>query len=95
MTRQQAIVADLLHACAHPAVAGAALFALNYDTIERARIGAARRRESLGVFVAHEVAEFAHGASAKDKARLARRMRGAPAPIAAGLEAILENPARS
>ena len=90
MTRQQAIVADLLHACAHPAVAGAALFALSGPTIEKARVGAALRRQSIGSFVADEVDRFARAASAQDKARLARRMRGAPAPIAAGLEAILE-----
>ncbi|QLP98395.1 MAG: hypothetical protein HZY79_14865 [Rhodoblastus sp.] len=95
MTRQQAIVADLLHACAHPAVAGAALFALSADAIERARVGAARRRQSIGAFVAHSVADFARVASERDKALLARRMRGAPAPIVAGLEAILENPPRA
>lgn len=89
MTRQQAIVADLLHACVHPAVAGAALFAVSEETIEKARIAAALRRQPLGDFVARKVAGFADAASAQDKARLARRMRAAPTPIAAGLEAIL------
>ena len=88
--RHHAILADLLHACAHPAVASAALFALNRNALEKARYGAARRRQSLGAFVAQEVDRFARAASAQDRARLIRAMRGAPAPIAAGLEAILE-----
>lgn len=88
--RQHAILADLLHACAHPEVASAALFALSRDAMEKARYGAARRRQPLGVYVAQEVDRFARAASAQDRLRLARRMRGAPAPIAAGLEAILE-----
>lgn len=91
MLRQHAIIADLLHACAHPAVADAALFALSDATVERARISAAGRSQSLGAFVACQVADFARDAGPCDHARLARRMRGASTPIVAGLEAILEN----
>lgn len=94
MSRQQAIIADLLHACAHPAVADAALFALSDETVERARVVAARRRQPIGVFVAHEVADFAREAGPLERARLASRMRGAATPIAAGLEAILESNVR-
>lgn len=90
MKRQQAIVADLLHACAHPAVAKAALFALSHQAVEKARVGAARRRQPLDAFVAEEVDRFARAATEQDRRRLVRRMRGSPAPIAAGLEAILE-----
>lgn len=90
MTRQSPIVSDLLHACAHPAVAGAALSAMRREAVERVRAAAARRREPLDAYVARQVARFARAASAQDKARLASRMRGAEAPIAAGLEAILE-----
>ena len=88
--RQSPILADLLHACAHPAVASAALLALSRDAMEKARRGAARRRQPLGVYVAQEVDRFARAASAQDRLRIARRMRAAPTPIAAGLEAILE-----
>jgi hypothetical protein len=90
MTGNLAIVGDLLHACAHPEVANAALFALKNETIEKVRVAAARRRQSLGAFVAQEVQRFAGHADEADRTRLARRMSAAPTPIAAGLEAILE-----
>lgn len=90
MTGNLAIVGDLLNACAHPEVAKAALFALKNETIEKVRVVAARRRQSLGVCVAQEVKRFAGHAGEEERKRLARRMSAAPTPIAAGLEAILE-----
>lgn len=92
MRRHDALFADLLHACAHPAVAEAALATLTSESIERVRGAAARRHEPTGVFVAGLVRRFARRSDRAAADRVARRMALAQMPLVAGLEAILEEP---
>jgi hypothetical protein len=90
MRRHDALIADLLHACANPAVAEAALATLRRESLDRVRDAAALDRQPSGDFVAAAVRRFADRSDSAAAARVARRMAKAQMPLIAGLQAILD-----
>ncbi|MBL8588666.1 MAG: hypothetical protein JNK46_09060 [Methylobacteriaceae bacterium] len=86
---RKAMIVDLLHSCAHPPVARAALASIGGPFAERVRRCAEARDLPAGVFAARAVARFADTASPADRGELAAAMRQSDQPLLAGLRAIL------
>ena len=88
---RRAVIPDLLHSCADPCVARAALASIGGAFAERVRRHAGSRDMSAGVFAARSVAEFARRADAAELAALDRAMAGADLPLLEGLRRILDH----
>lgn len=86
----RALIPDLLHSCANPLVARAALASIGGGFAERVRQHAEARDMSAGVFAARAVAEFARQAEADDLAALGRAIGDADLPLLEGLRVILD-----
>jgi hypothetical protein len=84
------LLAEIVNSCTNEKVAEAAIASMGgvfYEDIARA---AARREMSVGALVAALVLRFAWRADEFELRALASATRGAPAPVLAGLEYILE-----
>ena len=87
---RRAVIPDLLHSCADPCVARAALASIGGAFAERVRKHAGSRDMSAGVFAARSVAEFARRADAAEIAALDRAIDGVDLPLLEGLRTILD-----
>lgn len=86
----RALIPDLLHSCADPCVARAALASIGGAFAERVRKHAEARDMSAGLFAARAVAGFARRADEVELAALERAIAGADLPLLEGLRAILD-----
>lgn len=86
----RALIPDLLHSCANPTVARAALLSIGGGFAERVRRHAEARDMSAGVYAALSVAEFARQADEDDLDALGRAIDDADLPLLEGLRLILD-----
>ncbi len=87
-------LAELFNSCAHDRVAAAAVASLG-DGYLRDVVGVATSQDmSVGHYVSSAVRCFAVQADDGERSALRSAMRGAPAPVLAGLDYILQSTRR-
>ena len=84
------LLAEIVNSCTNDKVAEAAVASIGAAFYEDLARAAGRREMSVGALVAALVLRFAWRADEFELHALARATRGAPAPVLAGLEYILE-----